>query len=427
MEAQAAIRYFAHTQALRRSVREEEAWMECQGAMDVIRTGKRAPKYTGSVKYVWSDARSLGSAKMVKKAYNSNAMVCRVCLQITSKLVVPRPCGHIRCLDCVQATFLFQPPSALCPLCGQKAAYIEVPKTYVPGILADRKLEELKFNHPLHQFNHRLMEKRRRWNVSPLLSLSQQARELRKICPGMQKVSLISKTDVEQLLMLFPRLAPMTADKWDYKEFWNFLLVARGVTPTTAPVFHWEECPDEPPPESVESRNERTNLNHQRMTDQERGLLRRAAMRKDPRVLSREFEEQKAAARDLDISEAPRLSADLARAIKEAAEEAPAVPGLLEMVAWPAEKKGLDVAPPAGGQVAGSPKTGPDQAGSEAREAEAEAVRDNEAGLEEDHEPLVMTSSGVGDVVDVSSDPSEDEDALPYSIAPEDEAAGWSW
>ena len=117
----------------------------------------------------------------------------------------------------------------------------------------------------------------------------------------------------------------------------------------------------------------------------------------------------------------------MARAIKEAAEEAPAVPGLLEMVAWPAEKKGLDVAPPAGGQVAGSPKTGLDQAGSEAREAEAEAVRDNEAGLEEDHEPLVMTSSGVGDVVDVSSDPSEDGDALPYSIAPEDEAAGWSW
>ena len=77
----------------------------------------------------------------------------------------------------------------------------------------------------------------------------------------MKKVSLISKTEVEQLLMLFPRLAPMTADKWDYKEFWNFLLVSRGVTPTTAPVFHWEECPDEPPPESVESRNERTNLN----------------------------------------------------------------------------------------------------------------------------------------------------------------------
>ena len=150
-------------------------------------------------------------------------------------------------------------------------------------------------------------------------------------------------------------------------------------------------------------------------------------MRTDPRVLSREFEEQKAAARDLDISEAPELSADLERAIKEAAEEAPAVPGLLEMVAWPTEKKGLDVAPPAGGQVAGSPKTDLDQAGGEAQEAEAEAVKNNEAELEEDHEPLMMASSGAGNVVDVSSDPSEDGDALPYSIAPEDEAAGWSW
>ena len=97
------------------------------------------------------------------------------------------------------------------------------------------------------------------------------------------------------------------------------------------------------------------------------------------------------------------------------------------MVAWPTEKRVLEVAPPAGGQVAGSPKTGLDQAASEAREAEAEAVRDNEAGLVEDYEPLVMTSSGAGNVVDVSSDPSEDGDALPYSVAPEDEAAGWSW
>ena len=165
-------------------------------------------------------------------------------------------------------------------------------------------------------------------------------------------------------------------------------------------------------------------------------------MRAEPRILTRELREQKAAARDLDITEAPSLTADLVKSIKEAAEKAPAV--LVERVAGATEGGVLDAVPPVGGQVAGSPKNVDltpldSKAQEKVGKAAGNAVATVAAEPEEDSELLMMASSRSGDVVDVSTDPSEDEDgwtsyvssegenASAYYISPEDKAAGWVW
>ena len=322
---QSAIRLHAFFKAVRRSLCRERPSFKCQEAIDAIKGGKPGATYEGTQVYVKEDVRKLGAAPMVKKKLFHNKHVCRICLGTTDKMIVMQKCGHMRCLSCVRSSLLFQPPTATCPFCGQEAVYIEVPPGYQPGILGTKHLEERKYSHPIRQWNYTMMKVRRKFPVSPIKLLVQQAQELMELYPQVSRAfNLVFKRDVAELIRTAPDIFMMRAQEgMKFEDFWRWALITRGVVPLSTLEFQYKDSEYVPEPQDQARRRERTNLNTSRVSPQYLGLTRRMSERDHPRVLQEEFEEEKAAVEEIDVSEAPSLVENIRAKITEAATNLP--------------------------------------------------------------------------------------------------------
>ena len=270
IEIQSAIRINAFLKALQRSLCRERPSMKVQGAIDAIKHGKPGLEYRGAQVYVREDVKELGSTIMVNKKLAHNIHACRICLNFTDKMIVMQKCGHMRCISCVRSSLLFQPPTATCPFCGKEATFIEVPPSYQPGILATSHLEERKYTHPTRQWNYTMMKVRRKFPISPVKLLMQQAQEIRQRYPQISRsFSLVYKRDVAELIRIAPDIFMIRAQEgMDFEVFWRWVLIARGVEPLSTLEFQYEDSEYVPAPQDQATRREKTNLHTTRIAPQ---------------------------------------------------------------------------------------------------------------------------------------------------------------
>ena len=109
----------------------------------------------------------------------------------------------------------------------------------------------------------------------------------------------------------------------NFEVFWRWVQIARGVEPLSTLEFQYEDSEYVPEPQDQATRREKTNLHTTRVAPQYLGLTRRMKERDHHRVLQDEFEEEKAAAEAIDVSEAPNLVKGHKAKLMEAAANLP--------------------------------------------------------------------------------------------------------